>query len=306
MSQDQYFILPDGRTLSYTTYGTPVVPGQLTLFYFHGFPGTHDEGLPFHEAASKRGIVMIGVTRPGFGGSTHQPNRDLLSFPPDLLRLADHLGVKRFAIIGLSGGGPYALACLHALPPVRLLGGVVVSGMYPTALGLAGMMLLNRVLFNLVVWVPGLVAWLVDRFVVARVARDADHPEVYARVIADSFAHRPAEDREAVFADNGRLLRVLARSSVEALRHGADGFVREAWLFGSPWGFALEELRVERGRLVLWHGAKDVNVPVRMAEKAAQLIPNAEFRRCDDEAHISLCVNRMDEVLDVVAGILKL
>ncbi|KAK3294116.1 Alpha/Beta hydrolase protein [Chaetomium fimeti] len=301
ISQDQSIVLPDGRTLCYTTFGTSIAPEQPTVFYFHGFPGTHSEALPIHEAASKRGIAVVGVTRPGFGGSTPQPDRDLLSFPPDVLRLADHLGVARFAAMGVSGGGPYVLACLHAVPPARLLGGVVVSGIYPVALGMAGMQLPIRILYNVAPLAPGLVTWLIDWYA-ARAAQDTEQPGRYERIMADNFKGWPAEDREVVFADNGRLLDVLTRSSAEALRQGAEGFACEAKLFGTPWGFELEDLRVDAGKLVLWHGSKDANVPVDMAEKASGLIPNAEFRRYEDEAHLSIAVRYLDDILDTLAG----
>ncbi|KAI1178785.1 Alpha/Beta hydrolase protein [Nemania sp. FL0916] len=303
MSQDQYMKLADGRTLSYTTYNTPITAGQAVAFYFHGSPGTHAEGAPVAEAASRHGIALIGVTRPGYGGSTLQPERDILSFPADVLSLADHLGVQRFAAFGISGGAPYLLACLHALPSSRFLGGVVVSGMYPASLGMSGMSLQNRILFNLAPWAPGLLAWLLGRSV-AKVAQDTEHPERFEKLMADNFAGWPEVDRAAMAANDDRFLKVLVRSSAEALKHGAEGFACEAKLFGAPWGFNLEDIQVDRGRLVLWHGAKDVNIPVGMADKASKLIPNAEYRRFEDEAHISLCANHMDEILDSLAKIL--
>lgn len=91
-----------------------------------------------HEAATKRGIVVVGITRPGFGDSSPQPSRTL--FPPDALYLANNLNVQHFTILGISGGGPYALACLLALPPERLRSVSVVSGMWPISFGTAGMM----------------------------------------------------------------------------------------------------------------------------------------------------------------------
>lgn len=104
MSEDLSFELPDGRHLSYTTFGASISPNQSVIIYFHGFPGINSEGLPAHEAASKRGVVVVGVTRPGFGDSTSHPGRALSSFAPDVLHLADHLGVQKFAVLGISGG----------------------------------------------------------------------------------------------------------------------------------------------------------------------------------------------------------
>jgi pimeloyl-ACP methyl ester carboxylesterase len=43
------------------------------------------------------------------------------------LLYADHFGVERFLVVGLSAGGPYAVAC-GALLPLRVAGVGVVNG----------------------------------------------------------------------------------------------------------------------------------------------------------------------------------
>ncbi|KAG7049701.1 methyltransferase domain-containing protein [Colletotrichum scovillei] len=272
MSKDQSLQLPDGRTLSYTTFGTTPQPNQPTIFHFHGLPGSHHEGQPVHEEATKRNICVVAVTRPGYGGSTFQPNRTILSFPQDVLHLADHLKVQRFAVLGVSGGAPYALACLHSIPSPRLSGVAIVSGMFPSELGLSGMMLMNRLLFNIAPWSPGLIEAIAD-WQVRSLARNSEHPERLAQATADAFKSRPVEDREALYADDGKVLRVLEQSTREAFRESSRGFAWEAKLFGSPWGFELKDLAVQEGKLVIWHAGKDVNVPLRMAQDAAGLIP---------------------------------
>ncbi|KAI4859332.1 Alpha/Beta hydrolase protein [Hypoxylon rubiginosum] len=314
---EESLVLADGRTLCYTTFAdpssspTPVQSGtegqsrQRTVFYFHGYPGTYHEGLPFHEAASKKGIRVVAVTRPGFGGSTHQPNRTLLSFAIDVLAVADHLRIDRFAIIGMSGGCPYALACLHTLPRERLLGVVVVSGLYPISLGIDGMMLLNRVIFTFAPWVPSPILSLIFDSVMGRPARNAKNPEKLVQDLAASLESRTAEDAAAIRLDSGKFLKGLAASTRDAFRHGAEGSAWEAKLFSGPWGFDLKDLKAEKGKLVMWHGSKDVNCPVQMAEKAARLIPNADLRVEKEEAHISLIIKKLDEFVDALLGMFE-
>ncbi|KXH37038.1 hypothetical protein CSIM01_14002 [Colletotrichum simmondsii] len=305
MSKDQSFHLPDGRTLSYTTFGTTPHPTQPTIFHFHGLPGSHHEGQPVHEEATKRVICVVAVTRPGYGGSTFQPNRTILSFPQDVLYLADHLKIQRFAVLGISGGAPYALACLHSIPATRLAGVAIVSGMFPSELGLSGMMLMNRLLFNIAPWSPGLIAFIAD-WEVGSLARDSEHPERLAQATADAFKSRPVEDREALYADDGKVLQVLEQSTREAFRESGRGFAWEAKLFGSPWGFELKDLVVQEGKLVIWHAGKDVNVPLRMAQEAAGMIRGAELRVVQEEAHISLISRRIGEVVDTLADMLEI
>ncbi|KAK0382116.1 alcohol dehydrogenase [Colletotrichum limetticola] len=303
MSKDQSLRLPDGRTLSYTTFGITPQPNQPTIFHFHGLPGSHHEGQPVHEEATRRNICVVAVTRPGYGGSTFQPNRTILSFPQDVLHLADHLKIQRFAVLGISGGAPYALACICSIPAPRLAGLAIVSGMFPSELGLGGMMLMNRLLFNIAPWSPGLIESIAD-WEVGNLARDVEHPERLARATADAFKSRPVEDREALYADDGKVLRVLEQSTREAFRESSCGFAWEAKLFGSPWGFELKDLIVQEGKLVIWHAGKDVNVPLRMAQEAAGMIRGAQLRVVQEEAHISLISRRTGEVVDTLAGML--
>lgn len=39
-----------------------------------------------------------------------------MDWPNDVQVFAKGMGLNRFAVMGLSGGGPFALACAHALP----------------------------------------------------------------------------------------------------------------------------------------------------------------------------------------------
>ncbi|KAK1636287.1 Alpha/Beta hydrolase protein [Colletotrichum phormii] len=286
MSKDQSLLLPDGRTLSYTTFGITPQPNQPTIFHFHGLPGSHHEGQPVQEEAIKRNICVVAVTR------------------PDVLHLADHLKVQRFAVLGISGGAPCALVCIHSIPAPRLAGAAIVSGMFPSELGLGGMMLMNRLLFNIAPWSPGLIELIAD-WEVGKLARDSEHPDRLAQSTADAFKSRPVEDQEALYADDGKILRVLEQSTREAFRVSSRGFAWEAKLFGSSWGFDLKDLVVQEGKLVIWHAGKDVNVPLRMAEETAKMIQGADLRVMREEAHISLIARMMGEVVGTLADILE-
>ena len=58
----------------------------------------------------------ITVDRAGVGFSDPQPGRALLDWPDGVWALANSLRLDRFAVLGTSGGGPYAAACCVALP----------------------------------------------------------------------------------------------------------------------------------------------------------------------------------------------
>lgn len=114
---DQCFTLPDGRKLSYAEFGDPT---GYPVIYFHGFPGCRLEPWPHQRMRARKRIRLICPDRPGIGGSSPLPGRRYLDYPPDVLHLADHLGLRRFAILGVSGGAPYAVACAKAIPPERM------------------------------------------------------------------------------------------------------------------------------------------------------------------------------------------
>jgi len=120
--------LRDGRWLGYTESGDPA--GAPVLF-FHGF-GTTRVICPPDNSARQLGVRMIAVDRPGLGLSTPRPGRGLLDWPPDVSEFADALGIERFAIVGWSGGGPYALACGRFLAD-RVTSIALVSGAAPLA-----------------------------------------------------------------------------------------------------------------------------------------------------------------------------
>ena len=121
----QSFRLPDGRTLAYAEYGAP---DGKPVFYFHGPAGSRLEpamldGKDFEKA----GIRLIACDRPGMGGSDFQPGRGFSHWPADIVALADSLGLGKFGVFGVSGGGGYVSACARLIPD-RLSAAVIVSG----------------------------------------------------------------------------------------------------------------------------------------------------------------------------------
>ena len=118
-----------GRKLGIAEFGIP--DGQAVV-WFHGTPGARRQ-IPeeARRIADDRGLRIVGIDRPGVGLSTTHLYEDIYDSVPDFEIVADQLGLDRFATIGLSGGGPYAMAVAAALadrvPAVGILGGVVPS-----------------------------------------------------------------------------------------------------------------------------------------------------------------------------------
>ena len=125
----QHIILKDGRKLGYAEYGA--TEGRPIL-YFHGFPGSRLD-LPLcvtNDIATDLNVRIIAIDRPGIGLSDFKRKRTFLDWPDDVVELADERSLDRFSVLGMSGGGPYAVVCAYMIPE-RLTSVGIVSGMGP-------------------------------------------------------------------------------------------------------------------------------------------------------------------------------
>lgn len=96
----------DGRLLEVLECGDP--QGRPVLVH-HGNPQSRRVITHGDEAARAVGVRLMSYSRPGFGGSTFaEPS--LVGSGKDALAVADALGVRQFATLGISGGAPFAAA----------------------------------------------------------------------------------------------------------------------------------------------------------------------------------------------------
>jgi len=280
---DGILTLKDGRRLGYAEYGDP--QGK-PLFFFHGMPGSRLEGELADEAAKKLGIRVISPDRPGYGLSAVQPRRTFLDWPPDVVALADTLGIERFAVAGVSGGGPYVAACAFMIPERLTAAGIIAgAGPFDQPDATEGMSRQNRLLFGLSRRFP----WLV-RLPMALMSFATRH---FADRIMSTMVRSLPEPDQAALA-RPEILAWFKKDSVESFRSGSRGAAWEAVMYARPWGFRLEEITME---VHLWQGELDKNVPPSMGQYQARTIPNCRAHFFPDEAHISLVVNHIEEIL---------
>jgi pimeloyl-ACP methyl ester carboxylesterase len=285
--------LADGRTLSYAVYGSPVP--RKTVIFMHGFPSSRFEGKIWHSACIKYGVRLIAPDRPGSGFSTFQKGRTILDWPADVTELADQLKIHEFYALGVSGGGPYALACLRAIPKERLLGVAVASGICPLKFGTAGMPVPTRFLFWAAPWATGLTSFFFDN-AMGKAARN-DDPKVLEDLMSNELFKRHPDDILAVKDPaNWPIFVAMTRGSFAKSGEGASW---EAKLYGTEWNFELDHLQVgENGiPLTLWHGTGDMNVPVSMARKAKEMIPGSVLRLKGGDGHLNYVFRDADEIL---------
>ncbi|KAL1610385.1 hypothetical protein SLS60_002052 [Paraconiothyrium brasiliense] len=299
MRESDSLTLDDGRVLSYAIYGSPVP--HTSVFYFHSFASSRKEAKIWHTAAAKLGVRLVAPDRPGLGNSSFQPSRTFLDWPKDVIAIADHLKIQTFYVVGWSGGGPYTLACVKSLPRNRLAGAAVVSGLYPTSLGTAGMMLGLRLMMWAGPWTTGIVSAVTD-MVVGKAARNPD-PKVYEETLTRAIDGRPEIDKRAMMDEKN--WPGFCEGTREGLRQGGQGTGVENKLNGSSWGFELAELKVGEGGvpLTLWHGSEDINCPATMTMKAKELLPGAKLNMMKGEGHASIAFNYQEEILGELIGV---
>ena len=255
-------VLDDGNTLHVHAQET----GRLAVFWLHGTPNIGLPPEPLFADAARLGLRWIGYDRPGYGGSTPRPGRDVASAAQDVARIADRLGIGRFAVVGHSGGGPHALACA-ALLPDRVLAAVSIAGLAPfDAAGLdwfAGMRPSG---------IAGLRAARAGR--AEKAAYEASSPE-FDRA---SFIQA---DWDALAGSWSWFDSVVG----PALEAGPDGLVDDDVAYVTPWGF--DPAAITRPVLLL-HGGRDRMVPKSHAEWLARQCPSAELWLQPEDGHISV------------------
>jgi len=276
--------LADERTLACLELGDL---GGAPVIYFHGFPGSRLEAHLAAEAAKRLRLRLLAPDRPGFGESTFLPGRTIGNWAEDVAELTDQLGLQRCAVVGVSGGGPYALACAARIPG-RLRGVALVGALGPLAgvRSTRGMVALNRLALALAARSPSMARLAIG--LAARWVRR--RPE---RFLARMSAGAPAADR-AVLTDAGYRA-IFSASTAEALRQGGWGVAWELTLLARAWDFRLQEVRVP---VRIWQGLADNIVPAAMARRLAGELPTSETHYLPGEGHLSLVARRLDAVLE--------
>jgi len=284
MEKEHRLRLSDGRVLACLELGDPA---GAPVLYFHGYPGSRLEVRLVARPAARLGLRLLAPDRPGFGESSFKAGRTIGSWSSDVTELTNWFGLARFAVIGVSGGGPYALACAACIP--ERLENIALVGALGPIVGVRstrGMTAVNRLALGLAARVSTLAQFAID--LAAQWVRQC--PE---RFLARMLARAPSADR-AVLADEDYRT-IFAASTAEALRQGGRGAAWELVLLARPWDFSLEKAQLP---VRIWQGLVDNIVPVAMARRLIELLPRCEPHFLACEGHLSLIAYHLDAVLE--------
>lgn len=262
------------RRLSFAEYGHARGPAVV---WMHGTPGARRQiPLEARAFAEEHGLRIIGVDRPGIGSSTPHLYDDVLDWTADLEIMLDTLAVETCRMIGLSGGGPYALAAGAALPErvhgIGVLGGVVPTrgpdaaegGLLQLAVHAAPLVRLTRV--PLGVALTGAI----------RLARPV------AGVALDLYAAvQPAGDRTLLSRPEFKAM--FLDDLLNGSRFQTSAPLNDLLLFTRDWGFTASEVGVP---VRWWHGDADHIVPLRHGRHLVGRLPDAQLSVIDGESHL--------------------
>lgn len=275
-------LLHDGRTLAYTDLGASTGP---VIMYFHGAPGSRLDLAHFEDELAARKLRVISADRPGFGRSTPQSGRRREDWSADVAALADHIGVQRFAVLGLSSGGPYAAECAACLPD-RVTAAAIVEGETDFA------------------WAGAWDGYPEDEGALMRIG-DEDRGTAWceARYGSDGAGFFEVEQEiaradHAAFA-NEAFTSALMASVREAFSQGVRAYAQDIVIQGRPWTFDPQAIVAP---VLVHHGEADTMIPVAHSRHTTELISGARLTTWPQEGHISLITKIPDIAAHLVAA----
>jgi pimeloyl-ACP methyl ester carboxylesterase len=282
--------LADGTRIGYAEFGH--MQGRPVLA-IHGTPGSRYMFALTDQPARERGLRIIAPERPGYGLSDYRRKDALMHTAEDVAALTDALGLERFALIGVSGGGPHAIATAASMPDrVALLALISPVGPVAECHRCIRMTPMHRLVFTRMgrskracasfFWsLRGVVRW----------APGVAHAALMQRVT-------PSDRKILTRPDVRANLRAAIK---EGLRPGINGALQDLRLFCGPWGLTLAEIDVPT---VMWQGSDDTIVPPAAAYHLAEALPNCRLDVVQGAGHYWVFA-QFARVLDAVQGALR-
>lgn len=256
----------------------------VPVLYFHGTPGSRVEARILAPAAARAGVRVLAVDRPGLGHAPPRPGRRVEDWPARVVEVAGRAGLERFGVLGWSGGGPYVLACVAAIPE-RLTAAALLAPAGPgQGSGVDGWLAAaSRSVLADLAGVPGLAA-------------AAGRGAALAHLVPALRGRVPAP----------RVARTLVEGVRHALANGPAGWSQDARAIGQDWGGVVGAARAAVARraaagdplpVTVWHGTRDRSVPVAEGRRLARAV-GARLVEDPEAGHVGVLVRHAEEVVD--------
>lgn len=285
--------LPDGRNLSYVTWGPK---GGTPILYYHGTPSSRLEPaivnayhINLESLLVQHNLKLISVDRPGMGLSTFNPKGDFISFAADVHYLKQHLKISKCKIICWSGGGPFALAMAYRFPSE--IESVYMIASFSRSFSEKGMfrkMHENKFYFGACRYLPQMTRQ-VTNFVLKREIKRTP-PQILTGL--------PDVDYD-LLADNTTFRHFVELTLKESNRQGSRGIVHEANLYFQNFGFRLIDIQQP---VHFWWGFQDKAVIHEHAEAIEKEVRNGILHYKQNEGHLSIFVKYLEEVFKTIVS----
>jgi pimeloyl-ACP methyl ester carboxylesterase len=263
---------PDGRVVAWAAWGDSA---GRPLLLIHGTPGSRLASSPDEELYGRIRAHVVTFDRPGYGRSSRHSGRTVYSVADDALAVADELGWERFSVLGVSGGGPHALA-VGARAPERVHRlGIAVGATPIEFVEPADLIAINRE-GQRRIREEGRAS--LEEFLAEPARQLSANPGAALDAV---MADAPPIDREML--ERPALRGVLVASTREAFANGPQGWFDDAWALGTDWGFQLSDVQ---SPVYMWYGELDRNVPIGSVRTMASHLTVAQFELIQGAGHL--------------------
>lgn len=274
----------DGRHIGIMEVGKP---DGVPLFHFHGSGSSRLEVLFLAKTAGRLGVRLIGLDRPGIGGSDPTGHDAILDWPDIVAEVADRLGIAKFVVAGMSGGAPYALACALRIPERLIACGLIAAFPSPEIMMRAGPLLARSAW-----WLGTCFPRAFQTYLNGAMGGFAPDAAAIAKRVRWWSSRASATDRALL--DDPRRGETLAQVLAENVRQGAAAARRAMAVDLASWGF--DGGRIGFAPLHFWHGGQDRIVPVAAARRLATTLPRCQARIFPGDGHFSVLLNHTEDI----------
>jgi len=274
--------LSDGRKLCFAEYGDP---RGSPIFLFHGNPGSRLSWGLYPGSPFLQDLHLIAPDRPGYGFTDFHKNA-LEYWPNDMVELANHLGIDKFAVFGPSGGGPFALVCAWKIPDritsAGLFGSVGPNVPEATEGAIKSLRLLWKVANPLF--------WLIKQQMKVMAFMAKKNPEKLAIKMRDL----ELSEWDKVIFDRPEIRNVFKVTFPEAYRQNGIGSAYDASI-PAKWPIPLDQIKM---KVYIWQAEPDLLVG-SMSKYISNKIPNSQLQCLPDTGHLWI-LDHMREVLETL------
>jgi pimeloyl-ACP methyl ester carboxylesterase len=275
----------DGSVIGCEVVGEP---GAAPVLLCHGLADSRLSARTFTQVARDLELRIVAQDRPGTGRTDPRHLSRLVDWVQDARLVLDALDIDAAALIGVSGGGPFAAACAAQLPG-RVSHLTLISALGAPGWPTSGMATGERLSLEAARRVPGFGGWFLGRLAV--LARTS--PDLFLRVATSEL---PGSDRRAL--EQPAMREPFLANYCEAFRQGSQGVGQDLRVLTRPWGFELGSIQVPT---LVCHGDADLTVPVQHARRFAAAIPGAQLQIYAGHGHFSI----FDAVPDMLAPLAR-